>query len=115
MIIDAILDRKLGEPYNAKVFYDYVTAEEEIFFPKMEISRAMDCGTNTDVQKALCDYITRNDYNPAICDYINTVSWIDPEDDARRSAVYNALDAIKEDIINDCMLSIDEILALENI
>lgn len=66
MIIDEILDRKAGRPYNAKAFYNYCLD----YFDGLgdTITRAMDGGTNGDVQEALCGYI-----------YVRSVNWI--EDD----------------------------------
>lgn len=71
MVVDCILDRKDGSPYNPREFYQDMLAYEAD-----DISRAMDEGTEEDVKKALCDYIKFNDYNPAICDYINSVNWL---------------------------------------
>lgn len=71
MVVDCILDRKDGSPYNPREFYQDMLAYEAD-----EISRAMDEGTEEDVKKALCDYITFNEYNPDICDYINSVDWL---------------------------------------
>lgn len=79
MIIDKILDRIDDEElfetdrYNAHDFYFDVLRYGEI---GNEITRAMDYGTNEDVQKALCNYIDENDYNPQIKNYINTREWL---------------------------------------
>jgi len=73
MIIDLILNRKDGAEYNAKKFYTDVSQYGEISF---DIASALDGGTNQDVQKALCTYITSNEYNPTICEYVNSVDWI---------------------------------------
>lgn len=79
MIVDRILDRKDGEPYNAKNFYNYCMDEMMDFgyYIGGEITRAMDSRTNADVQEALCKYILEQDYNPEICDYIRSVDWLD--------------------------------------
>lgn len=74
MIIDLILDRKHGFPYNAKEFYKNVMLYEE--GTDFEISRALDGGTEKDVKKALCDYVIENGYNPSICNYINKTTWL---------------------------------------
>lgn len=71
MIIDKILDRKDGQKYNDKKFYNEVTEYGNAF-----IANALDTGTEQDVKKALCDYIISQDYNPDICNYINSVKWI---------------------------------------
>lgn len=76
MIIDRILDRKFGEPYDAKEFYEYCNEEEQIFNLGTHIAEVMDNGTNGQVQAELCRYITNCGYNPAICDYVKSVKWI---------------------------------------
>lgn len=79
MIVDMILDRKEGTPYNAKVFYNYCMEEWSIFkyFIGEEIAKAMDAGDNKRTQAALCKYINEQGYNPEICDYINGKDWIE--------------------------------------
>lgn len=77
MIIDIILDRKDGEPYDAKKFYLDIMGYAETWPDLADpITRAMDVGTNEDVRKALCNYIDECGYNPSICDYVNSVEWI---------------------------------------
>jgi hypothetical protein len=39
--------------------------------------QAMDGGTETDVRRELCQYITDNGYRPTICEYINAQDWIE--------------------------------------
>lgn len=73
MIIDKILDRKDGELYKARDFYFDVLQYGRT---GDEITRAMDGGTEDDVKKALCDYITGNGYNPQICEYVTSVEWL---------------------------------------
>lgn len=94
MIIDCILDRKdndrdiaagythvrngyTGEliplAYNPHNFYRSVLAYGDI---GDDITAAMDYGTETDVQNALCGYILENGYNPEICEYIRSVNWL---------------------------------------
>lgn len=77
MIIDLILDRKDGEPYDAKHFYNEVM-DYGYIWPQLAnpITSAMDGGTNEEVQKALCLYVTSQGYNESICDYVNNVDWI---------------------------------------
>lgn len=87
MIIDLILDRKDGEPYNPKDFYTNVLAYEDTFNFEPAISKAMDYGEEEDVKRALCDYINRQNYNPSICDYINSVNWLTSSKKAVKSAV----------------------------
>lgn len=77
MIIDLILDRKDGCPYSPKDFYKEVQEYGEIFGNvAWNITRAMDEGTEQDIKKELCRYITEQGYNPNICDYINSVNWL---------------------------------------
>ena len=87
MIIDLILDRKDGEPYNPKDFYTNVLAYEDVFKFEPTISKAMDYGEEEDVKRALCDYINRQNYNPSICDYINSVNWLTSSRKPIKSAV----------------------------
>lgn len=82
MIIDLILDRKDGQPYNAREFYNDVMQYAETW-PELAnpITRAMDEGDENDVRRELCAYIDGQEYNPAIKEYINSVQWL--EDDKR--------------------------------
>ena len=73
MIIDLILDRKDGREYNHYDFYIACMGYGRI---ADDITRAMDCGTEEDVKKALCAYIEKNEYNPLICDYIQKLNWL---------------------------------------
>lgn len=82
MIIDEILEAKEGQ-YDARNFYEYVSESEaffndEIMEAKSEwpISRAMDGGTNKDVQRELCAYIDQNGYSQEIKSFINKFNWI---------------------------------------
>lgn len=85
MIIDLILDRKewddVGfDAYDAHSFYRECLAYNAVFTGIADgITRAMDYGTNADVQRELCNYVTDNGYNPAICDYINSRDWLGEE------------------------------------
>lgn len=86
MIIDKICDRlddiENGEyNYKAKQFYGDVQDYGEIGF---SITYAMDYGTETEVKKALCEYVERNGYSENIKTFINSVNWLtDDEEDAR--------------------------------
>ena len=71
MLIDLILDRAADTRYNPNDFY--IRAME---YKQDEVTRAMDGGTERDVQAALCDYIKRNEYNRDICAYIESVNWL---------------------------------------
>ena len=75
MIIDLILDRKDGDPYNARKFYHEVM--EYNFDNAFDyILKAMDEGTDYDVKKALCKYILDQDYNIEIMYFILSNKWI---------------------------------------
>lgn len=77
MIVDLILDRKDGINYKPENFYRECMTYNGIFDGIADgITKAMDYGTEEDVRKELCKYITNNEYNPEICDYINSVNWI---------------------------------------
>lgn len=82
MIIDLILDRKDGEQYNARKAYDYIREEEASFnliAMGIDITGAMDHGTEEDVKQQLCKYVTAGDYSADICEYINSVSWLESD------------------------------------
>ena len=73
MIIDLILDRKDGQTYSPAGFYRDVME----YGPEgWGISRAMDRGTNRDIQKAIADYILDNGYNPELCGFVFSVEWL---------------------------------------
>lgn len=88
MIIDLILDRKDNlqegiKSYNAHDFYMDCMDYNSIFNGIANgITRAMDGGTETDVKRELCKYITNNGYNPSICDFIKSVSWLDSDEES---------------------------------
>ena len=76
MIIDAILDRREGLPYNekcARYIYDQAT-----FFEMDSLARAFDMGSNEDCQRELARYIDSNDYNESIKDFVYSysVKWV---------------------------------------
>lgn len=77
MIIDLILDRKDGQPYNPHSFYNRVMGYGETF-PELSypIADALDGGNNEDVKKALCGYIKSEGYNPDIINYVNANNWL---------------------------------------
>ena len=98
MIIDLILDRKDNlqegiKSYNAHDFYMDCMDYNSIFNGIANgITRAMDGGTETDVKRELCKYITNNGYNPSICDFIKSVSWLDSDAESfsRDFIIYDA-------------------------
>lgn len=90
MIIDLILDRKDGQPYNAREFYNDVMQYAETW-PELAnpIARAMDEGDENDVRRELCAYIDNQDYNPAIKEYINSVQWLPEMSEDTQYAISN--------------------------
>lgn len=73
MIIDLILDRQNGIPYDAREFYNSVSQYGEI---GQEIATALDSGTERDVKKAIVMYLLENGYNADICTYAMSVDWL---------------------------------------
>ena len=71
MVIDLILDRKDGQPYNARKFYNNVCEYGEV-----DIANAMDEGEEDEVKHELCKYVIDNKYNHNICQYITSVNWL---------------------------------------
>ena len=59
--------------YNAAKFYHDVVQYGSI---GGAITYAMDYGTESDVRRALLDYIARNDYPADIYDYVATRNWL---------------------------------------
>lgn len=80
MVIDLILDRRDGESYDPKHFYNECMEYSSIFDGMFDaVTAAMDYGTEKAVKEALCNYIKDCEYNPEIMNYINSVNWIEPE------------------------------------
>lgn len=77
MIIDLILDRKDGKPYNPTYFYEEVKEYGEVW-PEIAkpILEAMESGESGEVRLALCRYIDEQGYNPIIKNYIRRVNWL---------------------------------------
>ena len=74
MIIDVIIDRKNGRPYNSYDVLKYIY-DEAMLFKFDDIIDALDYGNEIDIKRALCNYIDTQGYDPAIKDYINYVNW----------------------------------------
>jgi hypothetical protein len=72
MLVDFILDRKEGYRYDPRELYGYCQEDEQYW----DVARALDGGTEEDVQGELCGYILGNGYNPEICEYICSVNWL---------------------------------------
>jgi hypothetical protein len=78
MIIDLILDRKDGEEYNARKFYNdvmgYYNTMPEIAGP---IAETLDGSEfEEDIRRELSLYVIANDYNFEIVKYIQSVDWL---------------------------------------
>ena len=80
MLIDIILDRKDGQAYNSRAFYNACMGYAQTFPCCLPVVRALDGGTEQDVISELCNYIQEQGYNPEICKYVASVKWL--EDDA---------------------------------
>lgn len=81
MIIDLLLDRYDGEPYNATKFYHNVREyENELGIDYISI--ALDYGNNNDVIHALKRYLKDYGYNmqPGFISWLCGQKWIDEED-----------------------------------
>ena len=77
MIIDLILDRKDGKPYDPAAFYRDVAGYGDTWPDIADpITAAMDYGTDADVKRALCEYVRAGEYSAKICDYIESVAWL---------------------------------------
>jgi hypothetical protein len=77
MLIDLILDRQGGQPYEAREFYNEVMGYLEVFPSYLPVAQALDGGEEQDVVRELCNYVRREDYKEEICDYIRSVKWLD--------------------------------------
>ena len=95
MIIDLILDRKDGTPYNAIDFYRDVMEYESDFNLDRSISSALDYGDEKAVRKALCDYVINQGYNKNICNYINDVQWL--KSDVTNDRLNSVIDRITKE------------------
>lgn len=64
------------KPYNARDFYfDIMRYNDDHYFDY--ILKALDEGSNKDIQNALAKYIIDGEYNPNIIDYINSKNWLE--------------------------------------
>jgi hypothetical protein len=98
MIIDLILDRKDGTPYNPKEFYNDVMEYESVFNLDRSISSALDYGDEKEIKKALCDYVINQGYNKNIRNYINDVRWL--ESDVTTDRLNSDIDRITKELNN---------------
>ncbi len=78
MIIDAILDRKHGLPFDAEEFESYVIGQAGVF--GFEYFRPAFFGPDSEikednVKRALVMYIVRNNYRLELIPYVLSVRW----------------------------------------
>lgn len=76
MIIDLILDRKDGVPYDPRKFYYEILGYENTFNFDFSISETLDYGSELDVKNTLKKYIKTQGYNEDINQYIDSVNWL---------------------------------------
>lgn len=98
MLIDAILDRKADRVegifnYNPKEFYDYLMNWDLESY--QAVTRAMNEGTNADVQAAMCDYIDLEEYNPDIKGFVNSVDWLTADPKQPKQELFQTIRAYK--------------------
>lgn len=75
MIVDYILETmESPKTYDARDFYNYIM--DDVFEEFRYIAAALDCGSNEDVQKALCKYLDTQGYNPEIKKFVNAFDWL---------------------------------------
>ena len=76
MIIDCILDAVDFGDYNPKEFYDYLTEYYSKSVQSKAIARALDSGTNEDIQEAICHNIYANGFNSDIKLKLKSFNWL---------------------------------------
>jgi len=98
MLIDAILDRKADREngifdYVHYKFYNYVKGWRIDDYDN--VVKAMDEGKETDVKKALCDYIENSGYNTNIKDFVNSVDWLTSDHQKPKQEIFQEIRAYK--------------------
>lgn len=77
MVIDLILDRKDGAPFDAEEFaervFSLLFSFPEVITP---IINAIMTRCEQRVKHELCAYVLEGGYAPEICDFINSVAWL---------------------------------------
>lgn len=76
MIIDCILDAVDFGEYDPKEFYDYLTEYYSKSVYSRAIARALDSGSNEDIQEAICQYIDVNGFDSSIKDKVRSFDWL---------------------------------------
>ena len=75
MLVDLILDRKDGQPFNPQDFKEDVRGYLDRF-DYIDVYKALFYASEDKVKDELCKYIDDEWYgNPIIKDYIRSVSW----------------------------------------
>ena len=78
------IDEALNGNYNPQEFYEHAKlceSEPTLEWLDVEdypISKAMDEGTNQDVQHALCEYVDGNGLMAEVKELINKFTWVEP-------------------------------------
>lgn len=98
MLIDEILDRKADREdgiynYDPKKLYNYLI--DSIPHSYHDVARAMDEGTNADVQAKMCEYIDLEEYNPDIKDFVNSVDWLTSDPQKPKQEIFQEIRAYK--------------------
>ena len=76
MLVDLILDRQEGVPYNLKEFRKHVKDYCRTFDSYKSVYNALLSSSEDEVKDELCKYIDEEWYgNPLIKNYIRSVSW----------------------------------------
>lgn len=77
MLIDLILDRRDGCPYDP-VLFAFSVNDYNAVFPELcgPVLAALSSHDDSKIKAALCAYVVAGGYNPEICKYINSVSWV---------------------------------------
>lgn len=98
MLIDKILDRKADMEngffrYDTKELYDYLI--DSIHPSYHDVARAMDKGSNTEVQAEMCAYIDLEEYNPDIKWFVNSVDWLTSDPQKPKQELFQTIRAYK--------------------
>ena len=98
MLIDEILDRKADMEdgifrYNPKKLYNYLI--DSIPPSYHDVARAMDEGTNADVQAKMCEYIDLEEYNQNIKCFVNSVDWLTADPQKPKQEIFQEIRAYK--------------------
>ena len=98
MLIDAILDRRADREdgifnYDPKKLYNYLI--DSIHPSYHDVASAMDKGSNTEVQAAMCAYIDLEEYNPYIKCFVNSVDWLTAEPKKPKQELFQTIRAYK--------------------